>query len=275
MADTQILNPGCEDVDDDCDEERGKRGKRGKRGHRGHRGPEGPAGPAGPSSGALIGRQVFDVAGTFTYVPTPGTRAAIVRGAGGGGGGGGVGASGGPNDAAGASGGNSGTSIETEVKAPAGTFLTGGPVTVGAGAPGMVGNGAPQNGGNSTLVIGGVTLVAPGGMGGQTGGFGFLVPNVIPSPAANAPVVGVDYQAFDLGAPGFANSTNNVAIAPGNGGSGDYGSGGGGNSVGAGDGLAAGGNGAGGGGAAQIGGSAVVRTGGAGSPGIWIIEEYS
>jgi len=66
MADTQIINPGCEDIDDDCDDERGKRGKRGKRGHRGHRGHEGPIGPTGPT-GAPGGEVPF----TFDAI-TPG-----------------------------------------------------------------------------------------------------------------------------------------------------------------------------------------------------------
>jgi hypothetical protein len=268
MPEIQKLPAICEDA---CE---GERGKRGKRGHRGHRGRTGPTGPTGPSEGALIGRQVFDVASSGTYTPTPGTTKAIVRGCGGGGGGGGVGVSSGPNDAAGASGANSGTAIEAEIVAPPNTFLTGGPITVGAGAPGMVGNSSTQTGGDSTLVIGGVTLTAPGGVGGQTGSGGFLVPNVIPSPPPNVLAVGVDYQAADQGGYGFANTVNNIALQGGTGGSGDYGIGGGGK-LGGGNGSNASGNGAGGGGASQRGGQVVAVNGGAGAPGLWIIEEFS
>jgi hypothetical protein len=276
--------------------ERGHRGKRGRRGSRGERGPRGhegdpgttgttgatgatgavgttgATGAPGPSSGALIGRQIFNGAGPFLYTPTPGTHRALVRGSGGGGGGGGVGASGGAADAAGASGGNSGISIETEIVSV--LPLTGGPGIVGALGPGMVGNGVPGNGADSTLLIGGVFLTAPGGLGGNTGGFGFLTPIII-GPSAQPPAAGVDYSSSDLGGPGFAlDPLSGAAIRGGDGGSGTYGTGGLG-AFGSGDGAAASGNGAGGGGAAQQGDSAVVRAGGPGTVGIWIIEEYS
>jgi len=266
MTEVQRLPAIC--PPDDCEGERGERGKRG------HRGATGPTGPAGPESGALLGRQVFNVAGNGTYTPTPGARSAIVRGCGGGGGGGGVGPSG-ANDAAGVSGGNSGTAIEVEVVAPLNTLLTGGPITVGAGAPGMVGNSSVQTGGDSTLVIGGVTLTAPGGVGGNSGGNGFLIPNVVGSPPPNAPAIGVDYQAADPGGYGFANTLNNVALRGGDGGSGDFGIGGLGSNGLVSNGNNASGNGAGGGGASQRGGQLADVTGGAGTPGLWIIEEYA
>lgn len=264
MTEVQRLPAICSD--DDCEGERGERGKRGRRG------PTGPTGPACPESGALLGRQVFNVAGNGTYTPTPGTRSAIVRGSGGGGGGGGVGATAG-GDAAAASGGNSGVSIEVEVIALPNTFLTGGPVVVGAGAPGMVGNGAVQNGGASTLLIGGVLLTAPGGTGGTSGGTGFTPPVIIP-PGPPTLAVGVDYQSSDLGGPGFAPNSGPVVdgFLSGAGGSGSYGIGA--NGVQFGNGLNASGNGAGGSGGASITNQPAVN-GGAGTPGIWIIEEYS
>jgi hypothetical protein len=244
-------------------------GERGERGHRGHRG---ATGPAGPSSGARIGRQVFDVAGPFTYVPTLGTRKAIVRGDGGGGGGGGMDTTALAN-AAGSSGGNSGIAIEVEITAPPNTLLTGGPGVVGAGGPGGVGSSAGTDGGTSTLVIGGVSLVAPGGFGGNSGGHGFTPPAFVDSSTPVTSPSVVDYQAADLGEAGLAvNATS--AIRGGDGGSGDYGIGGKGAFV-AGDGFDASGNGAGGGGAAQSQASAIVRTGGAGTDGLWIIEDYS
>lgn len=297
MAEIKVLDNFC-DHGGEGEGERGERGERGKRGHRGHHGERGPrghdgaAGPpgatgaagatgvtgatgaTGPSAGALIGRQVFNTAGPFVYTPTPGTTKAIVYGAGGGGGGGGVDPSGSVNDAAGASGGNSGVSIEVEVVAPPNTLLTGGPGLVGAAGPGMIGNGVPGNGIDSTLLIGGVLLTAPGGLGGNTGGVGFLTPIII-EPSAQPPAAGVDYSSSDQGGPGFAiNAVSGTAIRGGDGGSGTYGIGGLG-AFGSGDGAAASGNGAGGGGAAQQGGSAVTRIGGPGTPGIWIIEEYS
>jgi hypothetical protein len=138
----------------------------------------------------------------------------------------------------------------------------------------MVGNNVPGNGGDSTLLIGGVFLTAPGGLGGNTGGFGFLTPIII-GPSAQPPAAGGDYSSSDLGEPGFAlDPLSGAAIRGGDGGSGTFGTGGLG-AFGSGDGATASGNGAGGGGAAQQGGSAVVRIGGPGTAGIWIIEEYS
>lgn len=164
MADISKRAPGCDDE--------GERGKRGPRGHDGQDGAPGPTGPTGPSEGALIGRQVFNVVEDgAVYTPTPGTRRAIVRGAGGGGGGGGVSPTTGstPLPAA-ASGGNSGTGIEIEIIALPNTLLTGGPVTVGAGGAGGIGSNLPPNGVDgsvSTLLIGGVLRTAPGGRAGS------------------------------------------------------------------------------------------------------------
>ncbi len=75
MADTQILNPGCEsscddDDDDRDDDERGKRGKRGKRGHRGHTGPQGDPGAAGPP-GTSINILKFSGATAISEIVVP------------------------------------------------------------------------------------------------------------------------------------------------------------------------------------------------------------
>jgi hypothetical protein len=266
-----MSNFGCDD--------RGPRGKRGERGERGERGKHGKTGPTGPTgttgslSGAQIGRWVFETVGSFTYTPTPGTRRAIVRGAGGGGGGGGVAAAAAPNDAGAASGGNSGVAIEVEIVAPPNTFLTGGPGVVGAAGPGMIGNGAVSSGQDSTVLIGGVLLTAPGGVGGNTAGSGAPTPN-LNGPNPQLPATGVDYSAADLGGVGFALSTASTSIRGGDGGSGDYGIAGRGGFQAA-NGENASGQGAGGGGAAQSAGGTSVFNGGAGSPGFWIIEDYS
>jgi hypothetical protein len=176
------------------------------------------------------------------------------------------------NESAGASGGNSGIAIEVEIVAPPNTLLTGGPFTVGTGAPGMIGNGAVQNGGDSTLLIGGVLLTAPGGMGGN-GANGASVPIIAnPNPPAML-AVDVDYQASDLGGLGFGLGPNSAGVQGGTGGSGNYGIGGVGSTNG-GNGENASGNGGGGGGAASLD-SSPAHNGGIGSPGIWIIEEYS
>jgi hypothetical protein len=251
----------------------GPKESKGPRGPRGERGPRGPTGPAGPSSGARIGRQVFDVATSTMYIPTSGTTKAVVRGSGAGGGGGGM-----DTTAVGAvgasSGGNTGIAAEVEISAPPGTLLTGGPLVVGAGGPGGSGSSAGTDGGTSTLLIGGILLTLPGGFGGNSGAHGATPPVTVdsntPTPSPNS----VDYQAADLGQPGNANGLGATSIRGGDGGSGDYGIGGKG-AFGAGDGFAADGNGAGGGGAAQTQASAVVRTGGDGTDGLWIIEEYS
>jgi hypothetical protein len=93
------------------------------------------------------------------------------------------------------------------------------------------------------------------------------------SPVSQTFASGVDYQACDLGAPGFALSTSTEEVYGGNGGSGDYGVGGLGlvNS----NGGNASGNGAGGGGASSAPNNTSTSIGGRGAPGLWIIEEYS
>ena len=235
-------------------------------GERGKRGKQGPTGPTGPSSGALIGRQVFDTLGSGTYTPTPGTTKAIVRGSGGGGGGGGCPLTGGSTVSVGA-GGNSGVAIEVEIN-PGGP-LTSGPFTVGAGGAGGIGvAGAP--GADSTLVIGGVTLTAPGGRNGLASTAG-TPPFAVPGTRQFDVTSGVDYQACDQGGAGQAFST--TSALGGTGGSGDYGIGGAPGVDGA-NGSDGQGNGAGGGGASALTGSAAAN-GGSGTNGIWIIEEYS
>jgi hypothetical protein len=85
---------------------------------------------------------------------------------------------------------------------------------------------------------------------------------------------GVDYQAADLGGVGFTLGTAGGQFRGGDGGSGDYGIGGAGS--GNGDGSIASGSGGGGGGAGAVaGGAPFTGTGGDGSPGIWVIEEYA
>jgi hypothetical protein len=163
--------------------------------------------------------------------------------------------------------------VEIEISAPPNTLLTGGPFIVGAPGPGMIGNGLLSSGVNSTILIGGVLVTAPGGLGGGSGGFGFLTP-IILGPTSQPPAVGVDYSSSALGGAGFAISTASSGIRGGDGGSGDYGIGGLGGSLGS-NGLNASGNGGGGGGASQLAGGLTTTSGGSGSPGIWIVEDYS
>jgi hypothetical protein len=137
----------------------------------------------------------------------------------------------------------------------------------------MIGNGSPSNGGDSTLLIGGVLLTARGGAGGDTGGSGFIPPIVIGPTAQGVPVDG-DYQACTLGGAGFGLQLSNVGLLGGFGGSGNFGVGGRSLANTTGDGLDASGNGAGGSGAASAN-NDPPHDGGDGSPGIWIIEEYS
>jgi hypothetical protein len=217
----------------------------------------------------LIGRQVFNTAGAAVYVPTPGARSAIVRGAGGGGGGGGIFID--PGFAGAAAGGNSGTAIEAQISEL--PFLTGGPVVVGAGGLGIAGNAPGAPGGDSTLLIGGVLLTAPGGSGGS--GTGNLNPPSMVFPNTQLTTTGVDYQAADVGGVGFLLGVVGGQFRGGDGGSGDYGLGG--EGSGNGPGTSATGNGAGGGGAGGTAnqGAQLTLSGGNGSPGLWIIEEYA
>jgi hypothetical protein len=97
-------------------------------------------------------------------------------------------------------------------------------------------------------------------------------------PAFQTVATSVDYQKSDLGGAGFTilNPPGTFQVTGGTGGSGSYGIGGrgSGGDIGLGNGFAAAGNGAGGGGASSSI-NAPLSTGGDGSPGIWIIEEYS
>lgn len=230
------------------------------------------------TEGRLIGRQVFDAAGSGTYVPTAGTRRVVVRGCGGGGGGGGIGATNG-SSAAGAAGGNSGSAVEQEFVA-AGDLLTGGAFTVGAGGAGGVGSisgGIGTQGGDSTIEIEGDTLTARGGTGGAGSTAGASAPSIL-GPFSQPINADADYQSADLGGPGWTlavPASASLAIG-GAGGSGSFGIGGrgagGGNALGVG--RDADGSGAGGGGAA-ISINTAATDGGDGSPGIWIVEEYA
>jgi hypothetical protein len=211
----------------------------------------------------------------------------VVRGCGGGGGGGSAASTAAVTVAVGG-GGNSGVSLEAEINPggliPSGTF------TVGAGGAGSTGAASGVTGGTSTLTIGTTTLMAPGGIGGQSGAAVTVPPTssegIIAATNAQtlfASSIGptpLSYQACDQGSPGIA--VNNTGIGSGytggqggNGGSGRFGIGGAGGNfepVVAANGL---GNGAGGGGAASPIGTPVTSAGANGAPGIWIIEEYS
>lgn len=120
----------------------------------------GGAGWADPLSGRLINVQKFTTSGTYTYIPTTGTKSvrAIVIGGGGGGGGAAAAASG---QVAVGGGGGSGCVTEGQFDV---TELTGKVVTVGAGsAPTAAGSDNGGNGGASSI---GTVITAPGGFGG-------------------------------------------------------------------------------------------------------------
>lgn len=221
---------------------------------------------AGVSPGRLIGVRVFNVPGTFTYTPTPGTTSVIARVQAGGGAGGGSQAT-----AAGTvsvcPGGNAGAYGESRLT---GGF-SGATIIVGSGGTGVLGA-AGNPGGASSF---GGSISAPGGQGGTA------------YVAASPPVLNINGTAQTPATGG------NIVNAPGGrgqpamasgvtfGGSGDGGAsifGGGGPTSGAISsptngkaGVAPGSGGSGGAGGAGAGAS----TGGAGAPGIVIVLEYA
>lgn len=221
---------------------------------------------AGVSPGRLIGVRVFNVPGTFTYTPTPGTASVIIKVHAGGGAGGGSQAT-----AAGTvsvcPGGNAGAYGESRLT----SGFSGATIIVGAGGTGVLGA-AGNPGGASSF---GGSISAPGGQGGPTYG------------ANPAPVLNINYSAQTtatggtiVNAPGGRGQPG-VASGVSYGGSGDggasvFGSGGAASGV-VGTptngkaGVSPGSGGSGGAGGAGAGAS----TGGAGAPGIVIVLEYA
>lgn len=212
------------------------------------------------SARQFLKRQTFTSSGTYT--PTVGARAAFVRLVGGGGGGGGV--TNGANVAAGG-GGHSGVYLERWIESV--TQLMGGAVSVGAaGAAGTAGNNGGA-GGTTTLSINGITLSASGGPGGvaMTNGSSATITGTqsLATSTSNA-----DLFQQAAGAIGLRMSATDYW--PGAGGSSPFGAGG--VTITAGNGVAASGYGSGGGGGASGGSN---QTGGAGTAGLVVVEEYS
>lgn len=207
---------------------------------------------------------VQTLTGIGTYAPTTGATRGRVRMCGGGGGGGGVTA--GANATA-AAGGASGVYLDAWIGS--GTQqLVGGAFSCGAGGvggPASTAGGAA--GGTTSLTAGGRTLTAPGGGGGSS-----------PANAASSFATGGQLSAggTPFGAvvartqmPGGNGINISAYNFSGNGGSGPLGAGGQGD-AGAHAGAAADGYGAGGAGA-----NGINAIGGAGSPGVIVIEEYA
>jgi hypothetical protein len=143
--------------------------------------------------------------------------------------------------------------------------------TIGAAGTGVSGA-AGNNGGNSTFVVGGTTVTAFGGTGGPVA---TALTTLVAYRGGAGGVVSTNGDLNAGGDNGEYGVTLIVAtpiVASGNGGSGPFGGGGLGlTAVGAG--AAASGFGAGGGGAAT--GASTVRTGGNGTAGIIVVDEYS
>jgi hypothetical protein len=157
------------------------------------------------AAGRVNGVQVFSVAGTAVYTPTPGTVFVDVEAVGGGGGGGGAVASGAGNCSAGVPG-NAGSYAKSR-------FFSGfSGVTVTVGAGGVGGTGA--TGGNGGTTSFGALLSCPGGPG---GGPGAAQPGS--ASGGNGNVSGVPSGANvvsargGVGGPSFGQSTGQLGVA--------------------------------------------------------------
>ena len=218
----------------------------------------------GVQPGRLLNKRYFGTAGTSTYTPTAGTNSVRVTALGGGGAGGGGFATTSSTFAVG-SGGASGSIGE-------GAFSSGfAGVTVTVGAAGAQVSGNPGGAGGTSSF--GSLVSAPGGGGGQVAAV-VSTSNIISgqgSPAAAA--TGSSGFIYGMqGQPGMNGFITNGLITSGQGAASRYGSGGANTSLGVGG--PGSGFGAGGGGSAnQF--SASASLGGAGAPGLVIVEEYS
>lgn len=219
----------------------------------------------GIGGGNFLARQILS-ASSGTYTPTSGTTKIRVHMIGGGGGGGGV-----INTAGTASGAGGGSGVFLDFLVNPGASITGGAFSCGAaGAAGSSAGGNGGNGGDTTLTTNAVTYTAKGGGGGPGSTGVAVVPGNFPpiAPAAGTTAVGVSgyilaLQGVVLTA-GVAWSGAGAGVPP-------FGSGG--LQVGtSNNGIAGSGFGAGGSGGCTSSGG---RTGGAGTAGCIIIDEYS
>lgn len=199
---------------------------------------------------------------------TTGKQTNTIRVRGVGGGGGGAGCTSVASAASGGGGGGAGGYAEKTFAVSPNTAYAYTCGALGAGNSGAAGS----NGGNSTFVVGATTVTANGG----TGGVVATALTTLSSYKGGAGgAVSTNGDVNSAGAPGECGHVTVVATpvgCGGGGGAGPFGKGG--DPISAvGTGSAAAGNGGGGGGALT--GASAVRTGGAGTAGCWVIDEYS
>jgi hypothetical protein len=214
--------------------------------------------------GRLLAVSVLTTTGTFTTGAN--TTKLRIRGVGGGGGGGGaVSASG----AGAGGGGGAGSYVEATFDvAPS----TGYDYTVGAAGGTAAAGGPGLFGGSSTFDAAGTTVTAPGGNAAPAGSTSTSLTTTPGGAVGSLPTNGTVNVPGSAGAAGLVLNTTGPVGLGGAGASGPFGAGAAAR-MSAGDGVAATGYGAGGGGCLT--GASTARSGGAGSPGVWIVEEYS
>jgi hypothetical protein len=186
-----------------------------------------------------------------------------------GGGGGGGGCSSVAAAAAAAGGGGSGARADKIWAVTPGATIN---YTIGAGGVGNSGA-AGSNGGNTTITgPDAVVVTAPGGLGAPLATALTTLSTKLGGDGGGVATNGDFNKGGNPGAPGIIAIVSGPNGVSGNGGSGLYGDGGIGIAA-VGNGVAGGGNG--GGGSGGLTGASVARTGGAGSSGIIVVEEYS
>lgn len=218
----------------------------------------------GPTAGRYLRTTVLSAGTTFTTgVDTESIRIRLVGGGGGGGGCTSVGSA-----AAAAGGGGSGAYAEKTFDVLPSTNYTYAIGAAGTGVSGAAGN----NGGNTTFTVGGSTVTTPGGTGAPVA----TAATTLTARAGGAgAAIATSGDLNSTGSPGQAGNTLIVAtpiVKSGKGADSQFGSGGLG-LVAVGNGNAGTGFGAGGGGSAT--GASAVRTGGNGTAGCVIVEEYT
>lgn len=219
----------------------------------------------GEAGGRLLRRTVLTSASANHTVGAD-TNKIIIRGVGGGGAGGGCTSVASAASAAGGGGaGGYAEKLFTVTPSTSYAYTCG---AAGAGASGALGGA----GGNSTFVVGATTVTAFGGTGGPVA---TAVTTLSAYKGGAGGVVSTNGDVNNGGEPGGGGFIVVVATplgVSGAGGSSNYGAGG--DSISAvGNGVAAKGFGGGGGGAMT--GASTVRTGGNGTAGMWVVEEYS
>ncbi len=218
-----------------------------------------------PLVGRYLGTSVLTSA-SANFTTQAATNTIVIRGVAGGGGGGGCTSV--SSAAAGGGGGSAGGYAEKTFTVTPNTAYAYTCGALGAGGISLIGTA----GTDSTFVVGATTVTCKGGIGGPVG---TAVTTLSAYPGAAAPAVSTNGDTNSSGAPGGPGIVVVVATplgVGGAGGSGPFGAGG--NGIAAvGTGTAGTGHGSGGGGALT--GATAGRTGGAGTAGMWIVDEYS